>query len=124
MDEDLVGPYLTRDSAVRLLIQAASRLAHAERFIRAIEWGLPGTMIPTCPWCQRGPDEGHGTQCVLGDVLRKSAPIDDIGPAIAEAQALLRMQHKTFANYLDGLRREIDDSDAALARVRLLIDRI
>lgn len=124
MEDELVEPYLNRDATVRLLIQAASRLARSERFLRAIEWGLPGTLIPTCPWCQRGPDEGHISQCVLAETLRASSPVDDIGPAVAEAQALLRAQHTTFSTYLDGLRREIDDSEAALARVRVLIDRI
>lgn len=124
MDEDLVAPHLTRESTTRLLIQAAAKLARAERFIYAIEWGLPGTMIPTCPWCLRGPDQGHLPQCVLADTLRASSPVDDIGPAIADAQALLRMQHETFFNYINGIRRELDDSEAALAHVRRLLDRI
>jgi len=124
--DELTNPSITRGGplANSILIRVASKLAKLDRFIRDVQWGLPGTPMGCCPWCGEHWREDHVQNCVLAEVLRASGPIEDVGVAVMEAKDLLAQQQRTISMYLDGIQRELDDSQMVLQRLHQMIDRL
>ena len=124
--EDLTDPYVTRGGPVAnsMLIRVASKLGRLERFLRDVQWGLPSTSVGCCPWCGQHWRDDHAENCVLAETLRASGPIENIGTAVMEARDLLAQQQHTISMYLDGILREMDDSQMVLQRLHEMIDRL
>ena len=124
--EDLRDPYVSRGGpqANSLLIRVASKLTRIERFLRDVQWGFPSTPAGCCPWCGEHWRDDHTQKCVLAETLRASGPIEDVGTAVLEAKDLLAQQQRTISMYLDGIQRELDDSQMVLERLHEMIGRL
>jgi len=124
--EDLTDPFVMRGGPVgnSMLIRVASKLGRLERFLRDVQWGFPNTSVGCCPWCGQHWRDDHAENCVLAETLRASGPIENVGTAVLEARDLVAQQQRTIAMYLDGIQRELDDSQAVLSRLHETIDRL
>lgn len=107
-----------------MLIRVASKLGRLERFLRDVQWGFPSTSVGCCPWCGQHWRDDHAQNCVLAETLRASGPIENVGTAVMEARDLLAQQQRTISMYLDGILREMDDSQTVLQRLHEMIDRL
>jgi len=124
--DELTEPYVTRGGprANSLLVRVASKLSRLERFLRDVEWGFPSTPTGCCPWCGQHWRDAHAQHCVLAEALRASGPIEDVGAAVIEAKDLLAQKQRTISIYIDGIQREMNDSQAVMTRLQQMIDRL
>ena len=93
--DDLVPPSIQRGAMNnQILVRLAIKLDRANQFLRAIEWGSPGSPIGYCIWCGGPAQVGHASNCALDKALKASSPIGDMDNLITEVkemQSMLRL---------------------------------